>query len=154
MGNVMQLEPGVYQIDVALAGGTGKAHVQSPCEMIVEDGKAEAVIVWSSSNYDYMIVESEMYTPEYVNDKSVFKIPILVFDEEMEVVADTTAMSTPHEIEYTLTFDSSTIAGEGAADEKPAGLGGTAAIAIIAVLIIAAAGIIFTRKKKANHEEN
>jgi len=31
------------------------------------------------------------------------------FDSPLTVYADTTAMSTPHEIEYTLTFDSSTL---------------------------------------------
>ena len=30
-------------------------------------------------------------------------------DAEMEVTADTVAMSTPHEIEYTLNFDSSSM---------------------------------------------
>ena len=33
------------------------------------------------------------------------------FDTELTVIGDTTAMSTPHEIEYTLTFDSTTAVG-------------------------------------------
>lgn len=40
---------------------------------------------------------------------STFEIPVTVFDAEMEVTADTVAMSTPHEIEYTLNFDSSSM---------------------------------------------
>ena len=39
----------------------------------------------------------------------MFEIPVTVFDRKMAVAADTTAMSTPHEIEYTLLFDSSSI---------------------------------------------
>ena len=35
--------------------------------------------------------------------------PVSAFDWKMPVLADTTAMSTPHEIEYTLYFDSATI---------------------------------------------
>ena len=35
---------------------------------------------------------------------SKFVIPVEVFDEPMKVIADTTAMGTPHEIEYELTF--------------------------------------------------
>ena len=35
---------------------------------------------------------------------SSFLVPILKFDEPMTVIADTTAMSKPHEIEYQLTF--------------------------------------------------
>lgn len=37
------------------------------------------------------------------------KSPVSVFDAEMEVTADTVAMSEPHEIDYTLNFDSSTV---------------------------------------------
>jgi hypothetical protein len=36
-------------------------------------------------------------------------ITVTGFDSPLTVYADTTAMSTPHEIEYTLTFDSSTL---------------------------------------------
>jgi uncharacterized lipoprotein YbaY len=49
---------------------------------------------------------------DFINEpgeKSVFYIPVSVFDAPMDVVADTVAMSEPHEIEYTLIFDSSTI---------------------------------------------
>ena len=38
----------------------------------------------------------------------LFEIPVSVFDAEMEVTADTVAMSEPHEIDYTLNFDSTT----------------------------------------------
>ena len=40
---------------------------------------------------------------------STFEIPVAVFDTELTVIGDTTAMSTPHEIEYTLNFDSATL---------------------------------------------
>ena len=40
---------------------------------------------------------------------SAFEIPVTVFDYKQKVIADTIAMSTPHEIEYTLTFDSESI---------------------------------------------
>ena len=69
-----------------------------------------ATIRWSSSNYDYMKVGGVRY--DYVNEpgeKSTFVIPVASFDVPMDVIADTVAMSEPHEIEYTLTFDSSTI---------------------------------------------
>lgn len=42
----------------------------------------------------------------------MFEIPVTVFDRKMAVAADTTAMSTPHEIEYTLQFDSASIKAE------------------------------------------
>ena len=40
---------------------------------------------------------------------SVFEIPVAALDTALAVTADTTAMSTPHEIEYTLTFDSASL---------------------------------------------
>ena len=74
----------------------------------VTNGKAVAEIIWSSNKYDYMIVNDEKYLPVSVEENSVFEIPVDIFDSEFTVYADTTAMSTPHEIEYKLCFDSST----------------------------------------------
>ena len=56
-----------------------------------------------------MIVDGEKYEPVNKDGNSTFEIPVTVFDAEMEVTADTVAMSTPHEIEYTLNFDSSSM---------------------------------------------
>lgn len=103
------LADGKYTIDVALEGGSGKATVQSPAEMIVENGSASAVIIWNSPNYDYMIVDSNKFEFSGDGENATFTIPVIGFDYKMPVTADTTAMSTPHEIEYTLFFDSSTI---------------------------------------------
>ena len=62
-----------------------------------------------SPNYDYMKVEKEKYEPVNTEGNSAFEIPVTVFDYKQKVIADTIAMSTPHEIEYTLTFDSESI---------------------------------------------
>ena len=103
-------EDGEYSIQVDLEGGSGKASVTSPTILTVKDGQAYAQIQWSSANYDYMIVDGEKYLPtneEGMN--SVFEIPVLSMDEGMPVIADTTAMGAPHEIDYTLTFDSASL---------------------------------------------
>ena len=68
-----------------------------------------AVITWSSPYYDYMIVDGQRYEPVNTEGNSVFEIPVASLDAPLKVIADTTAMSEPHEIEYMLTFDSSTI---------------------------------------------
>ena len=47
--------------------------------------------------------------PELTEGNSTFEIPVDGFDYPMEVVGDTVAMSEPHESEYTLQFDSSTM---------------------------------------------
>ena len=69
-------------------------------------------IVWGSSNYDCMTVGGEKFYPQNTEGNSVFFIPVTGFDYKMPVSANTTAMSTPHEIEYTLYFDSATITAE------------------------------------------
>ena len=102
-------EDGEYSIQVELEGGSGKASVTSPTLITVKNGEVTADIQWSSSNYDYMIVDGEKYEPVNKDGNSTFEIPVTVFDAEMEVTADTVAMSTPHEIEYTLNFDSSSM---------------------------------------------
>lgn len=105
----LSLADGTYQADVTLEGGSGRASVQSPAQMTVENGKVTATIVWSSSNYDYMKVDDIRYDAVIENDQSVFTIPVTCFDWKMAVVADTIAMSQPHEIDYALRFDSASI---------------------------------------------
>ena len=100
---------GSYRIAVSLSGGTGRASVASPTALRVEDGTMTATLVWSSANYDYMLVGGERYEPEIVDGHSVFEIPVTALDRELQVVADTVAMSVPHEIEYTLLFDSASL---------------------------------------------
>lgn len=105
----LKLEDGSYTVEVALEGGSGKATVETPAALEIKDQKAAAVIVWSSPNYDYMMVDGEKYEMTNTEGNSTFEIPVSGFDYPMPVIGDTVAMSTPHEIEYTLTFDSSTL---------------------------------------------
>ena len=100
---------GTYSCDVALEGGSGRATVESPATLTVADGKMTAAIVWSSPNYDYMLVDGEKYLPTNTEGNSTFEIPVAALDTALDVVGDTVAMSTPHEVEYTLTFDSSSL---------------------------------------------
>ncbi len=103
------LADGEYTADVALSGGTGRASVDSPAVLNISGDSCTATIVWSSPHYDYMLVDGEKYLPVNEEGNSVFEIPVLFFDRPMTVIADTTAMSEPHEIEYTLLFDSASV---------------------------------------------
>lgn len=105
----LSLEEGSYTIEVQLEGGSGRAAVESPASLEIKDGKAYATIIWSSSNYDYMVVDGEKILPSNTEGNSTFEIPVAGFDQKLSVAADTTAMSTPHEIEYTFYFTSSSI---------------------------------------------
>lgn len=100
---------GTYTCDVTLEGGSGRATVESPAVLTVADGRMTATIVWSSPNYDYMLVDGEKYLPTNTEGNSTFEIPVAALDTPLDVVGDTVAMSTPHEIEYTLTFASASL---------------------------------------------
>ena len=96
---------GTYQVNVTLSGGSGRAKIASPTELTVKDGRATAKIVWSSDKYDYMEVEGIRFTPEIQNGHSVFMVPVTELGKPLAMVGDTTAMSTPHAIDYQLTFE-------------------------------------------------
>lgn len=97
-------EDGVYTAELTFEGGSGKASILSPATIAIEGKTATATVQWNSPNYDYMIVDGEKYLPVNTEGDSVFEIPVAGFDEPLTVIGDTVAMSTPHEIEYTITF--------------------------------------------------
>ena len=97
---------GVYSIEVTLGGGSGRTTVISPAKLTVTNGVMVATIEWTSSNYDYMLVNEEKYLPVNTEGNSVFEIPVAALDVALDVIGDTVAMSKPREIEYTLTFHS------------------------------------------------
>ena len=103
------LSDGTYRIEAALTGGTGRATIASPLTLTVKDGQMTATLVWSSPNYDYMKVNGVRYDAAVVDGHSVFIVPVASLEEPLPVVADTVAMSVPHEIEYTITFDAATL---------------------------------------------
>ena len=69
------------------------------------DKIAEAVLVFSSPHYEWVKSDGIEYLPDNTEESnretSIFTIPVLL-DEEMKISALTTAMSEPHEIEYTI----------------------------------------------------
>ena len=93
-----------YECQVILEGGSGKASVQSPAQVSVSGEEKTVKLIWSSSNYDYMLVDDTRYDNEAgPEENSTFTIPFENFDTAFTVIGDTTAMSKPHEIEYQLT---------------------------------------------------
>ena len=107
--SVHDLEDGEHTVAVTLEGGSGKATIESPTPVRVDNGTVVLTVTWSSPHYDYMIVDGERYEPVNTEGNSVFEIPVQSLDEPLPLIADTTAMSQPHEIEYTITFDTSSI---------------------------------------------
>lgn len=111
-------------------GGTGKVKI-SCSEVTVSEGKAQALITFSSPHYEWVKVDGVQYDPENAQDKdrdsSVFRIPV-VLEEDMEIIGLTTAMSEPHEITYTIRI-SLQEGGDASDGATAAGAGMTAAVA-------------------------
>jgi len=142
----IDMDDGEYSIDVIMTGGSGKASVSSPALLIVKDGKAYVRLVWSSSNYDYMIVGNEKYLNLNEGEgNSTFEIPLTVMDAEMDVIADTTAMGTPHEVAYTLTAYKESIGSKRQMPQEAA-----KRVLVIAVIIIIGGGFLnhYVKKKR------
>ena len=103
------LADGSYTIELTMEGGSGRASIQSPVQLAIADGAATATLEWSSPNYDYMLVNGEKYLPVNTEGNSVFEVPVEALDAPLTMIGDTVAMSTPHEVEYTVTFHSETL---------------------------------------------
>lgn len=103
------VEDGSYTIELTMEGGSGRASIQSPAQLAIADGAATAILEWSSPNYVYMLVNGEKYLPVNTEGNSVFEVPVEALDAPLTMIGDTVAMSTPHEVEYTVTFHSDTL---------------------------------------------
>ncbi len=99
---------GEYTVDVTMTGGTGRASIESPAVLVSKNYTLWAEIVWSSTHYEYMLVDDVQYDRLDAEGNSVMRIPV-VLDQDMTVSALTTAMSEPHLIEYTLHFDGASV---------------------------------------------
>ena len=116
--NANALADGTYTVDVVLEGGSGRAGVASPAVLEVDGGALTATITWSSSHYDKMTVDGTDYQPVSApGENAQFSIPVSALDEDIPVQAETTAMSQPHTIDYTLSFDSASLTAKDAGDD-------------------------------------
>ena len=136
---------GEYAIEVNLSGGSGRASVSSPTVLVVREGKAWARLLWSSAYYDYMLVGGERYENLSEGGNSTFEIPIGTMDEPMTVIADTTAMGDPVEIEYRLTFY-----GESIGDKSQVPQEAAKKVLLISLAIILVGGVLnyFVKKRR------
>ncbi len=95
------LPDGSYTPDTfTFSGGTGR--VTAECdEVIVKDGKAYAVITVSSANYTYFKANGRTCYTTHAGKTSTATIPVRL-NATNTVYGLTTAMSTPHEVAYTV----------------------------------------------------
>ncbi|MGN0433713.1 MAG: hypothetical protein ACI4EB_04180 [Bilifractor sp.] len=147
-GNAVSVDQkdGEYSIEVNMTGGSGRASVTSPTLLIVRNGKAYAKLYWSSTYYDYMIVDGVKYQNNTRDGgTSTFIIPITSMDAPVPVIADTTAMGDPVEISYQLTFYADTIGSRNLVPQIA-----TRRVLIVALFIILAGAVLsfLTRKTR------
>ncbi|MCC8051558.1 MAG: hypothetical protein LIO99_14195 [Clostridiales bacterium] len=144
-----QLSDGEYAVEVTMTGGSGKASIESPTLLTVEDGQLYARITWSSSNYDYMIVDGEKYLNQSEEDvNSSFTIPVSGLDVDVTVIADTLAMGTPHEIEYVMHFYSESLGSKSSLPQEAA----KRVLAMAAVIIVGGGILNYFVKKRARRD--
>ena len=96
------LKDGVYTPDsFSWSGGTGKVRI-SCSKVTVTGGQAYATITFSSPHYQYVKANGNVYYPSAKTGSSTsFVIPVEL-NKNNSVVGMTTAMSTAHEIKYTI----------------------------------------------------
>ena len=96
------LKDGVYTPDsFSWSGGTGKVSITCS-KVTVTGGQAYATITFSSPHYQYVKANENVYYPSAKTGSSTsFVIPVEL-NKNNSVVGMTTAMSTAHEIKYTI----------------------------------------------------
>ena len=141
----IEMEDGEYAIEVEVKGGTGRITISSPAGLLVRDGQAYARIEWSSTSYDYMLVGGKKYLPLNEEGYSTFEIPITIFNEPMEVIADTTAMSTPHEITYQLIFHGDAIMSK---NQTPQAAARRVVYMVFAIMLVCALVSYLNKRKR------
>lgn len=95
------LPDGAYVPDgFRFSGGSGKVTITCP-EVQISGGEITATLVFSSPNYPKLAVDGVEYPATHEGDTSIFQIPAAL-NADMTVVGTTTAMSQPHDVEYTI----------------------------------------------------
>ncbi|MBQ4045333.1 MAG: hypothetical protein II627_02700, partial [Lachnospiraceae bacterium] len=120
--NTTDLKDGTYKPeDFTFEGGTGK--VQITCDTVrVIGGRALAVICFSSTKYTKVQTGTETFAARIKNDKAQFTIPVDLNTDQV-IIATTTAMSEPHDIEYVIhvTLDENQAETESSSDDPSSG---------------------------------
>ena len=95
------LPDGEYAPDgFTFSGGSGRVTITCTKLRIV-GGQTLVTLVFSSPNYTKLVMDGVEYAATHDGDTSVFEVPAPV-SADFTVVGTTTAMSEPHDIEYTL----------------------------------------------------
>lgn len=91
---------GTYTPSFGFTGGSGRTNITCD-KVVVKDGKATAAVVFDSENFTWVQVDGVKYYNQNEGGNSTFIIPINL-NGKTSITAETVAMSSPHEVAYTL----------------------------------------------------
>ena len=104
----VELADGAYLVNATLEGG--RARLVDPVTLTVENGVCSARLVFATTKIDYVIVNGEKLLPEAADEGVAFTVPVAAFDRGLSIIVDSTAIQPATEVDYTVTFDSASIA--------------------------------------------
>ena len=105
----LALSDGTYQIECTLGNAGGSTAIQSSV-LNVENGDASVRIEFNTDKYDYVKVDGVQYDAVEGEENAVFEFPVPAFDQEIPMIADSTAIQGMQvEKEFTITFVSETV---------------------------------------------
>lgn len=107
--SALGLADGQYTVEAQLVGDVGKASVESPAQLRVENGEAFVTVVWGSKKYADMRVDGELVPVVETDGNAAFEMPVRCFDWNLGVTVDSTALGKPVEMSYAIHFNSATI---------------------------------------------
>ena len=106
------LPDGVYTPDAfSWSGGTGKVSISCP-KITVTGGTAYATIVFSSSTFNYVKANGNIYYTSHSGGTSTVVVPVEL-NQNNAIIGMTTAMSAAHEITYNIFVYLAAAAGAG-----------------------------------------
>ncbi len=100
----LDLADGSYEAELSLEG-EGRLQLISPMQLELIDGKAQGLLVFDSTKYDYIVIDGVRYDAEEGEERSSFLIPVKQFDRAIAMAADSTAIAGMNvEQDYMLTI--------------------------------------------------
>ena len=102
------LADGHYLVAGTITGGSGKASIESPVQLTVQNGQITARLVWSSRNYTWMEIAGKRYEALASEEFSTFEVPVSL-DQDIPFKAETVAMSKPHVVDYSLHLEADSL---------------------------------------------
>ena len=107
--SALNLNDGLYTVEISLVGDVGKVSVESPAQMRVENGQAFVTVVWGSKKYADMRVDGELVPVVEGDGNAAFEMPVHCFDWNLSVTVNSTALGKPVEMACAIRFDSASI---------------------------------------------